>query len=280
MSIGEKIKKLRKDNKLTQEALANKLAVSRRTVIDWENDKYHPQTELLLKISDVFNIPLSELTGTVEKEEIVANDIKNDFLCINNMIYGAEKKRLKGKYKNNIKASDRIALILLAIIYVPLLILVAVLKGLESSLLLIVLSFVIVVMGIRILKDIKYNDLINRYEYIKNNNKGSICLSPYLEVVANVSDRLIISYNKKIIISVPLTNILDIRLYRDSIYFPLYFPNDIDNKTYIYGMHIVYNDSTFSKIAFSVEDKRNGVFIRKIMNDSFNMLKSCTKKGV
>ena len=279
MSIGEKIKELRKNNKLTQEAFAEKLMVSRRTVIDWENDKYHPQTELLLKISEVFNIPLSELTNTVEKV-VVKSDIKNDFLCIDKKIYDNEKKRLKGKYKNKINTGDKIGLIVLPIVIILLTTLGTIMDEIELFLMVLLVFITLAVVCIRIIKNIKYNDLINRYEYYKNNNKDCICLSPYIEVVANISDRFCIMYNKKAIIDVALKDIMDIRLFRDSTYYPSYYPNDYDNKTYIYGMHIVYNDNTISKIAFAVIDNKNAAIIRKIMNDSFNMLKSSTKKGV
>lgn len=280
MSIGEKIKELRKNNKLTQEAFAEKLMVSRRTVIDWENDKYHPQTDLLIKISEVFNIPLSELTNTVEDVKPIINDIKGDFVCLDKNIYKDEKKRLKGKYKNKINTGDKIGLIVLPIVIIILTTLGTIMDEIELFLMVLLVFITLAVVCIRIIKNIKYNDLINRYEYYKNNNKDCICLSPYLEVVAKINDRLVISYNKNKIIDISMNDIMDIRLYKDSTYYPSYYPNDYDNKTYIYGMHIVYNDNTISKIAFAVIDNKNAAIIRKIMNDSFNMLKSSTKKGV
>lgn len=277
MGIGEKIKSLRKDNNLTQDELANKLMVSRRTIIDWEKDKYHPQTELLLKICNVFNIPLSELTNTTPKVDPKSNAIRGNFVCVDKKIYKDEKKRLKGKYKNRVKKSDRIAMLILSLMWVSLLIINTILKDIEISLLIIVVSVVMLVVSVRILNYLKSNDLINRYEYIKYNNEKALCLSPYIEVVANVLDRLVITYNKELIINVSLEDISDIRLFRDSMYFPSYYPNDYDNKTYIYGMHIVYKDNTISKIAFAVING-NTNYARCIMRDAFNMLKSSVIK--
>ncbi len=46
---------------LTQEELANKVAVSRQTINAIEAGKYVPSTALALKIAKVFNKPLEEI---------------------------------------------------------------------------------------------------------------------------------------------------------------------------------------------------------------------------
>lgn len=74
MTFGEKIKNLRKDNKMSQEAFAQIIGVSRRTVIDWEKDKYSPQSENIKSICNCFNINseyfLSDnFNNTVEAKE-------------------------------------------------------------------------------------------------------------------------------------------------------------------------------------------------------------------
>ena len=45
------IKQLRKDAKLRQEDLAEKVGVSRQTIIAVENDKYNPTLELAMKLA-------------------------------------------------------------------------------------------------------------------------------------------------------------------------------------------------------------------------------------
>ena len=52
------IKELRKDRKLRQEDLAEKLGVTRQTIIAIENNKYDPTLELAMKISELC-IPVS-----------------------------------------------------------------------------------------------------------------------------------------------------------------------------------------------------------------------------
>lgn len=61
MEIGKKIVKIRKDNNLTQDDLADKYFVTRQTISNWENGKSYPDLETLVKISDDFNISLDIL---------------------------------------------------------------------------------------------------------------------------------------------------------------------------------------------------------------------------
>ena len=55
------IKVERARNNLTQEQLANKIAVSRQTINAMEANKYVPSTVLALKIAKVFNLPVEEI---------------------------------------------------------------------------------------------------------------------------------------------------------------------------------------------------------------------------
>ena len=61
MTFDEKFKKLRTDNGLTQEELANKLYVTRGAISKWETDKGFPNIDSLKLISKTFNISLDEL---------------------------------------------------------------------------------------------------------------------------------------------------------------------------------------------------------------------------
>jgi len=61
MELGKNIVKIRKDNKLTQDDLAEKYYVTRQTISNWENGKSYPDLETLVKISNDFNISLDVL---------------------------------------------------------------------------------------------------------------------------------------------------------------------------------------------------------------------------
>ncbi len=58
MTLGEKIRTLRKGAQLSQEALAEQLGVSRQAVSKWENDNGLPETEKLIKMAKLFHVSL------------------------------------------------------------------------------------------------------------------------------------------------------------------------------------------------------------------------------
>ncbi len=77
MELGTQIRKYRNERTLSQEALAEKVYVSRQTVSNWENDKSYPDVNSLVLLSEVFEISLDQLIkGDVEmmKEQIDQTD--------------------------------------------------------------------------------------------------------------------------------------------------------------------------------------------------------------
>lgn len=68
--LGENIKKLRKENGMSQEQLAEKLGVSRQSVSLWETGNTQPTLEVVAKIADLFAISTDELLNGEKKNEI------------------------------------------------------------------------------------------------------------------------------------------------------------------------------------------------------------------
>lgn len=56
MTLGEKIQTLRKQAGLSQEALAEQVCVTRQTISKWELDQSTPELELLVRLSDIFQV--------------------------------------------------------------------------------------------------------------------------------------------------------------------------------------------------------------------------------
>lgn len=69
MELGIQIRKYRNERTLSQEALAEKVYVSRQTVSNWENDKSYPDVNSLVLLSEVFEISLDQLIKVEEKAE-------------------------------------------------------------------------------------------------------------------------------------------------------------------------------------------------------------------
>jgi len=68
--IGNNIRKLRFfRNEMTQQLLAEKVGVTRQTIIAMEQDKYSPSLELAFRIARVFEVPLEEVFSYHPEDE-------------------------------------------------------------------------------------------------------------------------------------------------------------------------------------------------------------------
>lgn len=63
VKIGDKLKSLRSEKKMTQRELAEKLNVSAQAVSRWENDEVEPSLETLGQLATIFEISVDELFG-------------------------------------------------------------------------------------------------------------------------------------------------------------------------------------------------------------------------
>ena len=61
MNISEKLKQARSATDLTQEAVAEKVGVSRQTVYNWESGKSYPDIAGIMILSDIYNVSLDSL---------------------------------------------------------------------------------------------------------------------------------------------------------------------------------------------------------------------------
>ena len=68
--LSGRIKELRKQAKISQETLAEKVGVSRQTVTKWETDRGEPGIANLIQLADVFSISVDELLGHSPAETI------------------------------------------------------------------------------------------------------------------------------------------------------------------------------------------------------------------
>lgn len=96
MTFGEKLLKLRKENGLSQEALAEKLNTTRQAISKWENDQGFPETEKLLMISNIFVVSIDYLLrGAAEP----SNENDKGYYVSKEMAEGFLLNKIKvGKY--------------------------------------------------------------------------------------------------------------------------------------------------------------------------------------
>ncbi len=81
MTLGEKLQKLRKDQKMSQEELASKITVSRQAVSKWELNEALPDTENIIQLSKVLGVSIDYLLNNeienIEETPILKEITKN-----------------------------------------------------------------------------------------------------------------------------------------------------------------------------------------------------------
>lgn len=88
MNLGERIYELRNEKNLSQGDLADALDVSRQSVSKWENNMAIPDLDKLIKLCDIFEISLDELTGREKIEKSVNSAINQKSAVEPNKIAG------------------------------------------------------------------------------------------------------------------------------------------------------------------------------------------------
>lgn len=122
MNLADNLKKIRKDNNLSQEQLAEKLGVSRQSVSKWESNLAYPEMDKVLQICQMFNLNIDELLNqdikdVKETKESKSNVNKfiDDFL---NYITKTFDMFSSMKFKTKIKCIfEQLILIILLIIF-------------------------------------------------------------------------------------------------------------------------------------------------------------------
>ncbi len=127
-TFSENLKKIRKENNLSQEQLAEKLFVSRQSISKWESNQAYPEMDKILQLCKLFNLNIDDLLNRdikeVKKEKeskININKYIEDFLSfITNTINMFVSMNFKTKIKlifEEITLSGILALIFLLVGY-------------------------------------------------------------------------------------------------------------------------------------------------------------------
>ena len=82
IKTGKFLQLLRKETGLTQEELAEKLNVSRRTVSRWETGTNMPDLDILMELSDLYEVDLREILSGERKSERMNEELKETVLQV------------------------------------------------------------------------------------------------------------------------------------------------------------------------------------------------------
>ena len=95
--IGEQIKAARKAKDVSQEELAVRLGVVRQTVSKWENGMSVPDADVLIKIAELLDVPVSQLLG-IEPESGSVQDMAGELARLNKELAAKiQKEKLRAE---------------------------------------------------------------------------------------------------------------------------------------------------------------------------------------
>ena len=80
--IGKFRQELRKEHGFTQEQLAEKIGVARRTVSCWETGSNMPDMDILIELSDLYSVDLREILSGERKSEQMNEELKETVLQV------------------------------------------------------------------------------------------------------------------------------------------------------------------------------------------------------
>ena len=105
MMIGDRIKQLRTDAKITQPELAAKLEVTRSAIATYENNTRQPSFHILVRIAEIFHVSTDylllgnrddslDVSGlTIDQKAILINLIKNFKETNESLLFEKSKKK-------------------------------------------------------------------------------------------------------------------------------------------------------------------------------------------
>ena len=74
--IGQRIRDLRKQKRMSQTELAKSAGVSQTTVTAWETGKAEPSSSAVAKLAVIFNVTTDYLLGRPNKQETKKDDVE------------------------------------------------------------------------------------------------------------------------------------------------------------------------------------------------------------
>ena len=82
IKIGKFLQELRKEKGLTQEQLAEQVGVARRTISRWETGSNMPDLDILIELSDFYDVDLRELLSGERRSEQMDKEMKDTVLQV------------------------------------------------------------------------------------------------------------------------------------------------------------------------------------------------------
>ena len=119
-NFADNLKKIRKENNLSQEQLADKLGVSRQSVSKWESSAAYPEMDKVLQLCKMFNLNIDELLNQniseVHEEQESKNKINNYVNNFLEYITKTVKLFISLSFKNKVKCLVEQSVVILSLL--------------------------------------------------------------------------------------------------------------------------------------------------------------------
>ena len=98
IKIGNFIKTLRREKGLTQEQLAERFGVARRTVSRWETGSNMPNLNILMEMADFYAVDLRELLDGERKDEKMNKELEETVMKVADYSNGEKLKLMQSMH--------------------------------------------------------------------------------------------------------------------------------------------------------------------------------------
>lgn len=111
MKFGENLKKLRKSKKLSQEALAEKMNLSRQSISKWETGDAYPEMNNILELCKIFHCNINELVN----DSIIDIESLDEEIKLNVVKFKTKQQKKMKSLSNAIAIISKICRILVTV---------------------------------------------------------------------------------------------------------------------------------------------------------------------
>lgn len=95
MNFGEKLRELRKSQKLTQQQLADRLGVAKSVVSYYESGDRFPSYDVMVKIAHTFHVTTDYLLDVERKRVLDVSDLSEENIAVLQTVADALRKTQK-----------------------------------------------------------------------------------------------------------------------------------------------------------------------------------------
>ena len=198
MKFSEKLQTLRKENKMSQEVLADMVDVSRQSVSKWESGQAYPEMDKLLTLCKIFKCSLDDLTNdevseiNIEnKAKVTPSNLVDQFLNIIKQVY-TKVTNMTSKEIIKMIVEIFVLLFIIFLLFIPYNIItteiISIINNLEitflyfvSSLLDVIFKIIYIIIGtiifayifkLRYLEELETNEIITKEEIKRKETKN------------------------------------------------------------------------------------------------------------